>query len=318
MLYYTSRTALYKVINTRTPARRSQSKFRVPGAVILNEASHEKLYQTIEMRGFCEFVTEFRIYRMPCNGRSQPSRTWFRNKCTCDRFDAMLGQVLLSLVNLRSLNLVCNSCLSSRDRHHYLKELRTKQLEVLLFYCFCSSHYISDLVEILNAACMSSIRSLNLPYAFQPTNWSKLATKGCLPNLKKVACGNLSPLHVLCSKATISHLGYNAPISTAGDEDALHEIIKQSSRRLSYLYLRQNSYRVPRFIQMDVTPYLSLRHFGQLHFGAHNVRFLKLVLSISLMSFRYPLCKFLIRFPHWPIFPNFSQFKFRYNCPASR
>ena len=65
------------------------------GLVILDQAVHAKLYQTILSRGFAHMVTDFLIRFVKCNYIQNLRH--ILQRCICDEFDATLGQTMLSL-----------------------------------------------------------------------------------------------------------------------------------------------------------------------------------------------------------------------------
>ena len=101
-------TILYQSIRTQGTTRR---RYYYPKLPVLDDAMHAKLYKTIRSRGFADIVTDFRITFPGCQHWPylwQPNRIWRR--CTCDKFDAMLSQVMLSLQNLQTLYFQCRCC----------------------------------------------------------------------------------------------------------------------------------------------------------------------------------------------------------------
>jgi hypothetical protein len=245
---------------------RGISTERYPGLAILSEPMHAKLYQTIRSRGFNHIVTNFHIIFKLCRFL-QPKRTGWR--CTCDKFDAMLGQVILSLQNLQVLHFGCSGCDTQGPYHHYLTELPTKKLQKFLFSCTCRHYFPNKTCQILAAPCMAPITSLCLTDLYKQEDWSVLSTRDCLPHLKKLVCIDIKLIEALLPKRTITHLSF--PVQTQ-DLGRLHDIISQTSCSLAYLQVYNMGHIIPDIILMDSAPYRGLKHLGVLDFINVSVR----------------------------------------------
>jgi len=230
-------------------------------------ATHAKLYQTILSQGFAHMVTEFRIRFVKCNYIWIPKR--ILQRCTCDEFDAMLGQVLLSLQNLQVLHFICWGCRAERARHRYLAELPTKNLQKVMFNCVCTSQLPSNTYQMLASPCMAPVMSLSL---FDIGAWKDcdvLSARSSLPHLKKLICSDIKPIELLFSKQTITHFSFFKNVT---DFDPLHNIISRASCSLTYLQVYNLQHTIPGFIAKDSAPYRSLKHLGDLYYGRVVVR----------------------------------------------
>jgi hypothetical protein len=230
---------------------------------------HAKLYKTIRSRGFADIVTDFRITFPGCQHWPylwQPNRIWRR--CTCDKFDAMLSQVMLSLQNLQALHFYCGCCRTQRARHRYLAELPTTKLQKVIFKCFnmvCSSN---DAYQILTSPCMAHITSLCLFDTGKWGDYDVLSAGSSLPHLKSLMSSDIQLIEALLPKRTITHLSV---LSTA-HFGRLHNIISRTSCSLTYLQVFLTGHTIPYFVAMDSTPYRSLKHLGYLDFNRVPVR----------------------------------------------
>jgi hypothetical protein len=231
--------------------------------VILDQVTHAKLYRTIHSRGFAHIVTDFRITFPGCQDYHwQLNRIWQR--CTCDKFDAMLSQVMLSLQNLQALYFRCWCCQTQRTRHRYLADLPTKQLQKVWFSCSSMVNFSSDTCQILASPCMARITSLCL--------WGDcdvLSARSSLPHLKNLMSSDITLIGALLPKRTITHLSV---LRGTVDFDRLHDIISQTSCSLTYLQVFPMGHTIPYFVAMDSTPYRSLKHLGYLDFNRVPVR----------------------------------------------
>jgi hypothetical protein len=207
-------------------------------------------------------VTDFRIHIL-CRNYNQ--RKCIRRKaCPCDEFDAMLGQVMLSLQNLRVLEFICCGCTALHPRHRYLTELPAPKLQKLALGCNCMSELQINPCQMLTSPCMAPIMSL---YLFDVTLWedyNALSAESSLAHLKKLMCFDIKPIEALFPKQTITHLSFLGPETDLG---RLHGIISQTSCPLTYLQVHNTSHTIPYFIAMDPTPYRCLQHLGDLDYG---------------------------------------------------
>jgi hypothetical protein len=225
---------------------------------------HAKLYKTIRSRGFAHMVTNFAIGFELCE-YPQPKPIWWR--CTCDKFDAMLGQVLLSLQNLQALHFNCSGCCTRGTSHRYLTKLPTQKLQQFVFQCKCRDQP-NKIHQILISPCMAPVTSLLLlnPYKWQ--DYDVLSTKDCLPHLKRLMCSDINLVEGLLPKRTITHLSFS---SCASDLLRLYHIISRTPRSLTFLQLHNTGPVMP-FLTLDLTPYQSLKHLGELDFSNAPVR----------------------------------------------
>jgi hypothetical protein len=234
--------------------------------VILDQVMHAKLYRTIRSRGFAHIVTDFRIHFEPCSHLRQSKR--ILQRCTCDRFDVMLGQVMLSLQNLQVLHFKCLSCPTEHSRHRYLTELPTQRLQKAIFRCYCMSELLSNTYQMLASPCMAPILSLYLFDVTKPGNCDVLSSKSSLPHLKKLICYDIELVEAVLPKRTITHLSVLSAVGFGW----LHNIISRISCSLTYLQVLQTGDTILYFIAMDSSPYRSLKHLGSLDFGKVRVR----------------------------------------------
>jgi hypothetical protein len=255
-------TVLYRSISTV----RSSLSGKYAGVVALDQTMHEKLYKTIRSRGFAHMVTNFTIIFELC-GVPQPKPIWWR--CTCDKFDAMLGQVLLSLQNLQVLHFSCSGCCTRGAYHGYLTQLPTQKLQEFAFDCHCRQQPIKT-HQILTSPCMAPVMSLVFLNPYKWEDYDVLSTKGCLPRLKKFMCSDINLVEALLPTRTITHLSCSSRISDLG---RLHDIISRTRCSLTYLQVHDFSHIIPYFIRMDSTPYRSLKHLGELDFINVPVRY---------------------------------------------
>jgi hypothetical protein len=194
----------------------------------------------------------------------QPQR-----RCTCDKFDAMLGQMMLSLENLQALYFRCWCCRTQRARHRYLAELPTKKLQKVTLECCGTVDFASNAYQMLTSPCLARITSLCL---FDSNKWGDcdvLSARSSLPNLKILMCSGLKLIEALLPKQAITHLSFQGGTVVF---NRLHNIICQTSRSLTYLQVHNTRHTIPYFIAMDSTPYRSLKHLGDLDFGTVQVR----------------------------------------------
>ena len=234
--------------------------------MMLDHATHAKLYQTIISQGFAHMVTDFRIRFVKCNYMRIPKI--ILQRCTCDEFDAMLGQVLLSLQNLQVLHFICWGCRAERARHRYLAELPTKNLQKVMFNCVCTSQLPSNTYQMLASPCMAPVMSLSL---FDIGAWKDcdvLSARSSLPHLKKLICYDIELVEAVLPKRTITHLSVLSAVGFGW----LHNIISRISCSLTYLQVLQTGDTILYFIAMDSSPYRSLKHLGSLDFGKVRVR----------------------------------------------
>ena len=202
---------------------RGPTHWLYPASAILDQAMHAKLYKTIRSRGFADIVTDFRITFPGCQHWPylwQPNRIWRR--CTCDKFDAMLSQVMLSLQNLQALHFYCGCCRTQRARHRYLAELPTKKLQKVRFSCSCMVNFSSDPCQILASPCMAHITSLSIFDIGKWGDFDVLSARSSLPHLKILMCSDIKLIEALLPKRTITHLSF---LKTTADFDQLHNII---------------------------------------------------------------------------------------------
>jgi hypothetical protein len=227
---------------------------------------HARLYKTIRSRGFAHIVTDFRITFPGCHNLSQPNRIWRR--CTCDKFDAMLSQVMLSLQNLQALYFYCQCCQTQHTRHRYLAELPTQKLQKVRFNCYSMANFSSDPYQMLASPCMAHIMSLCLVHTDKWGDCDVLSARSSLPHLKIFMCSDIKLIEALLPKRTITHLSFH----TVADFDELHNIISRTSCSLTHLQVYNTRHTIPHSIEMDSTPYRSLKHFGYLDFDRVRVR----------------------------------------------
>jgi hypothetical protein len=235
--------------------------------VKLDQATHANLYKTIRSRGFAHIVTDFWIVFPGCRYLSQHNRIWRR--CTCDKFDAMLGQVMLSLQNLQALYFYCWCCRSQHTRHRYLAELPTKKLQKFTIQCCSMADSSSSASQMLISPCMARITSLCL---FDTDKWGDydvLSARSSLPHLKIFMCSDIKLIEALLPKRTITHLSL---LRVKEKFDRLHNIISQTSCSLTYLHVHKWEHARLYFIKMDSTPYRNLKHLGGLDLGWVPVR----------------------------------------------
>jgi hypothetical protein len=235
--------------------------------VALNEARFAKLHRTLRSQDIACLVTDFRIQLM----NHRRSRNGKRPSCICHGFDALLGQVLLSLENLQVLYFSRPSCWHAKHlQYSYLERLPTRQLQQLQFFCpfHLNENTVIDIPRFLTSPCVATVTSLCLSDDFKPIGCDALSTNNYLPHLKKLICSNLELVQVLLPKRTITHLG--CPNT---DFDQLHTIIQQTPCSLTHLDVSDRDYGVANLISMNPNPYQSLKHFAEFVLMESEVRF---------------------------------------------
>jgi hypothetical protein len=254
------------------------------------EARLAKLHRTLRSQDIACLVTNFRIH-LTWYGQHRESRMggiWRRSrKCICNRFDALLGQVLLSLENLQVLHFSCQCCIHVRHPpHQYLERLPTRQLQQFEIYCLCynRSRSVTDIPRFLTSSCMATVTSLSLPSIFKPMEYDFLSANECLPNLKKLACSNLELIQVLLPKRIITHLCCPSMLIDHIDLNRLHRIIQQTPYSLTHLDIPNPSERIMDSISANPSPYQSLKHLAEFVFGEGKVRFQPLQFNINSRS----------------------------------
>jgi hypothetical protein len=147
-LFAVSRICLYKSLNIRVDLRGRQSP-----KTAFTESRFTKLHRTLRSQDIANLVTDFRIqWIRHCWGSG--SKTGRICKGICNRFDTMLGQVLLSLENLQVFHFCYQCCLHvQQPGHQYLERLSTRQLRQFKICCYSYSlMYIAlDIPQLLTS-----------------------------------------------------------------------------------------------------------------------------------------------------------------------
>lgn len=248
---------------------------------------HIKLFQTIRDPSFAHIVTEFRICISFCTRRTRG----YTRKCSCNDFDRLLGETLLSLQGLQTLYFDCHCCETQhRIRHRYLESLRTTGLQELSFYCACSEDMIKGFRRVLTAPCMSNVTSLSqISYG---SVHGELGEEDCLPPIKRLRFWYIGPMiRSLFAMETITHLvvaGWNI-------EETLHNLIQKRPRLLEHLSISNQSRQIPNFISLDPSLYSNLRHFGKIALETKEVRPIPLIILYVLTFITQVLFEMLSR-----------------------
>jgi hypothetical protein len=266
-LFAVSRICLYKSLNIIVDFRGRQSP-----TTAFTESRFAKLHRTLRSQDIACLVTDFRIQwiRHCWGGGSKTGRIC---KGICNRFDTMLGQVLLSLENLQVFHFCYQCCLHVRQPgHQYLERLSTRQLRQFKICCYSYSlkHIALDIPQLLTSPYLATVTSLSLPPFFKPMEWGILSANDSLPHLKKLVCSDLELIEVLLPRRTITHL--RCPIRSV-DFNQLHRIIQQNPCSLTHLDIPNPHNRIMDFIAANPSPYQSLKHLAEFNFRENEVRF---------------------------------------------
>jgi hypothetical protein len=225
---------------------------------MLDKPGYKRLFHSLQIPRLAQMVTDFRICFAPCNRSRSGHFT-----CKCNKFDTMLGQVLVSLENLRVLQFRCMCC-PVRDRprrHRYLEELQNIQLQRLLLRCSCSKWPSEDAVRLLTQSCMHSVTSASFTTDNLLLPPAALENSNYLPRLERLECDQMETLETLSNKKAITHL-----VCKAIPLDIRH-FIRQNQGVLLHLSVENILHTLPSFIEADPSPYQNLRHFGTLYFS---------------------------------------------------
>jgi len=227
---------------------------------MLDQPAHKKLYRSLQIRGLARMVTDFRICFAPCYTHTRSLR------CKCNKFDTMLGQVLVSLENLRVLEFKCMCCSVNRNarpgRHRYLGELKNNQLKRLLLRCSCSLWPREDAARLLTQSSMHRVTSASIGL-FSPV----LEDLNYLPRLERLEIHGMKTIEPLFKKKAITHL-----LCKSYHLDIIHHVLGDNSGILLHISVEHLMDALPSFIKANPGLYQNLRHLGTLHFGLSEVR----------------------------------------------
>lgn len=117
------------------------------------------LYKSLRASPISGIITKFhaKIWK-------SHSGCWHRVPCTaCDTLDDIVGELLLSMVNLESLYINCSLCREkANDRHQYLDNLVAPKLQAFAFDCsHCFKNARGWQYKILALPWLSTIQSLS-------------------------------------------------------------------------------------------------------------------------------------------------------------
>lgn len=255
-LYKVSWAILYKSISTRLDI--AGRKF--PGMTTLSGSNHIKLYNTLLEPRIATLVTDFQVHIAAC------PKLGFRGACSCDSFDLLLGQALVSLENLRALRFTCRCCRTENLRHTYLAELKTTKLQEFELYCDCKTWSRDNMSNFLAAGCMKSVTSLSILDSNHIWDFEAIRGVDCLPRLKKIQCMDRSLLDSLLKKRTVTHLTCDQP---GWDESRLLKSLEQTS--LTHFNIANSTECYPAFLSTSLETFSNLRYIGRLHFRIATV-----------------------------------------------
>ncbi|KIM26662.1 hypothetical protein M408DRAFT_25151 [Serendipita vermifera MAFF 305830] len=124
-----------------------------------------ELFKILSIPRYSNIVTTVKLKfygKYACNKKKNS----FIGACTCKDYDDQIGGLLIGLINLQSLYFDCNLC-GAEDHHSYLASLRSRQLQVLKFRCFCLKNNQDGVnkpgsTSLLTGLCMQTVTSLAL------------------------------------------------------------------------------------------------------------------------------------------------------------
>lgn len=191
--------------------------------------------------------------------------------CTCTRYDSSLGDIILSLQNLRNLTIRCTLCSQSHG-HEYLFKLNSPALRKFAFHCYGSAGFGKDTDgrSVLLAPFMSQLIALSLAceQAGRDSRWNEalqlLQEANGLAHLDTLV-HNGSPLFdFLLSHCRVRRLS----LSGGGTEEAM-ATIRRSPGGLTHLFSPSMIYWLPPAIKHGIGPYIHLKFIGTLE-GAYT------------------------------------------------
>jgi hypothetical protein len=210
-----------------------------------------KLYKSLQAPQISFIITRFQAKIL--KSHSGCSR---RMPCTeCDKLDEIVGNSLLSMVNLESLNIFCDLCWNIKnDRHQYFDNLVVPKLQAFAFDCsHCFRNTGGWQYKILALPWLSTIQSFlchtdDVVYSGNESSFNS----GILPHVRNMKSFGTQIEMEIISTRRIERLA--VPVDWRLD-DHLSRAISQSPGKITHLILQWYSSslleRVAEFTQIQ-------------------------------------------------------------------
>jgi F-box-like len=248
---------------------------------------HLRLYHTLQEPRFSNLVTELSVslHRDSVCGKYNHKGVTlpFRRSCTCNAYDRLLGEAILTLSALESLTLWCTLCRTGHD-HGYLLHPQVPMLRRFAFHCYTSGRFSNDLPvkSILLAPFMPKVTALVLechaamisssislddqafidnPNVAPQLHTLQYATEFARSNL---LAGLLAerPIQRLCIDTSTHH-------SHGAYAHSLQSSLWKSPGTLSHLFSVDLLQWLPRAMTETIKPYRNLKFIGTIT-GSHT------------------------------------------------
>ncbi|KIM28003.1 hypothetical protein M408DRAFT_308985 [Serendipita vermifera MAFF 305830] len=176
-----------------------------------------KILKQLQIPWLVVTVTDFRVTLSAwqvCRSYGRNFRSRF-SKCTCYATDQKLGDSLVSMINLETLDIQCCLCLA-HERHLYMAELKTRKLRVFSFRCYCSRDNYTFHERVLLSPVLDTVQTLRwrVDTIGLPARVA-LNDKRALPSLKRLYYHGTLMDHKLLAHRPIERLVVYGPAFAA-------------------------------------------------------------------------------------------------------
>lgn len=215
-------------------------------------------------------VTDFRValsaWHM-CHKYGRP-RIYGSSDCSCDAIDRQLGDSLVPMINLQTLDIQCLLCTVFTDqRHRYIMELKTRNLRIFSFRCYClrQSHALRE--RVLSSSVLATVQVLR----WQVTAYDQLTDSlgeilddmRTLPSLSALYYHGTAMDNKLLATRPIKRL------AVYGAESALEQALSKTPAAFTHVIVDDLSRRTQMLLSKS-SMFTELQHIGTIPMVTSN------------------------------------------------
>jgi hypothetical protein len=236
------------------------------------------LYRSLQDTQVSKLVTELRVIlwgNERCTRYIETKGRWaplpILASCACDSHDRALGNAILIMRNLQTLEIQCNLC-RSKHTHEFLSQRNMPKITELVFRCYSSGPKVGACDGLLASPSMRTITALSLEchdkLVGSPSGYGQfIRSAEFLPGLRLLSHHTTDFGIDLLAARPVERLCVLGPYY-----NRLYGSISQSPGRLSHLFMRNIFSYLQGLSPADWSPYRHLKHIGTITFSVRQVR----------------------------------------------